>query len=180
MGLVIVNFEARRDSSGNIKVYNLPADDGGGKYEVAGINDKYDHAECLKLVSMIHAGKAKEAEAEAASYIVGNTDVAQSWLASFNAGLEFYLRDCVFNRGATGGAKILQIALGVTADGAVGAKTRAALASYSGDLLSALRTAREFYERHHVGYREDLWKGLVNRWENSLTVARKFQADYPA
>ena len=39
MAAAIVNFEARRDSKGHLKVYNLPPEDGGGRYEVAGINN---------------------------------------------------------------------------------------------------------------------------------------------
>ena len=36
MAAAIVNFEARRDVQGHLKVYQLPPGDGGGRYEVAG------------------------------------------------------------------------------------------------------------------------------------------------
>ena len=36
----ILEFEARRDKQGRLKVYRLPAGDGGGTFEVAGINDR--------------------------------------------------------------------------------------------------------------------------------------------
>jgi len=39
MAKSIVDFEVRRDAQGHLRVYNLPAGDGGRHYEVAGIND---------------------------------------------------------------------------------------------------------------------------------------------
>jgi len=43
MAADIINFEARRDKrNGHLVVYNLPKNDGGGRYEVAGINERYD------------------------------------------------------------------------------------------------------------------------------------------
>jgi hypothetical protein len=35
-----------------------------------------------------------------------------------------------------------------------------------------LRAAREQYELRVAGRREKFWKGLVNRWDNSLDFAR--------
>ena len=35
----ILNFEARRDRQGRLQVYKLPSGDGGGAFEVAGINE---------------------------------------------------------------------------------------------------------------------------------------------
>jgi hypothetical protein len=43
-----VYFEARRDKNGHLVVYDLPKNDGGGDYEVAGINLKYDHDDLRK------------------------------------------------------------------------------------------------------------------------------------
>jgi hypothetical protein len=40
MAASILEFEARRDRQGRIEIYRLHPDDGGGKYEVAGINDR--------------------------------------------------------------------------------------------------------------------------------------------
>jgi hypothetical protein len=42
MAKQIVDFEARRDKKGHLQVYKLPDWDGGGRYEVAGINEKYN------------------------------------------------------------------------------------------------------------------------------------------
>lgn len=176
MGAVILGFEARRDSQGHLAVYKLPANDGGGTYEVAGINDKYDPEEAVKLRALVQAGDFSKAEAEADEYICAYTDVAAGWTSS--AGLEFYLRDCVFNRGPTGAAKILQMALGVGVDGRVGDQTRGAIAKADpGELLGKLRAARERYEDIVAPGRPNLRAGLINRWNNSLEAAHKFAAE---
>lgn len=126
MAKQIVDFEARRDKKGHLQVYKLPAWDGGGRYEVAGINEKYNKEVCDHLVELIEAGKYDKAEELATEFIASDTDVVVTW--SKLPAIEFYLRDSVFNRGHAGGAKILQMALGVEPDGVVGARTRAVLA----------------------------------------------------
>lgn len=57
MGAKIVEFEAERDKQGRIQVYHPPANDGGGEYEVAGINVRYHADEAAKLRDLIEAGK---------------------------------------------------------------------------------------------------------------------------
>ena len=177
MAEAILGFEARRDVNGHLAVYNLPAGDGGGKYEVAGINDRYHKAEADKLVALIRAAKYQEAEDYAVEVIADYTDLVAEW--SNDAGIEFYLRDCVFNRGATGATRILQRALAIADDGEVGPQTRSAVASINAEqLLQRLRSAREQYERAVVRRNESskFWRGLVNRWDNALATARKFSA----
>jgi hypothetical protein len=44
MAAAILNFESRRDCKGHLMVYILPAGDGGGRYEVGGINERYNKA----------------------------------------------------------------------------------------------------------------------------------------
>jgi hypothetical protein len=56
-----LDSEARRDKQGNLRVYNLPAADGGGSYEVAGINDRYHPEAASKLKQLIGDGKQQEA-----------------------------------------------------------------------------------------------------------------------
>lgn len=171
----IVNFEARRDKQGRLTVYNLPPNDGGGRYEVAGINERYDGPAVDKLVTMISAGQYDEAETFAEEYIAGNTDPAE--LLSIIPRLESYLRDDLFNRGLRGTVKTLQLALGVDPDGQWGPISKAAMLKAEDNptaLLGALRTARETYEREFVGYRANFWKGLVNRWDGALRVAMSY------
>lgn len=169
----IVNFEARRDSKGRIMVYRLPSNDGGGTYEVAGINQRFHPDEAARLRDLIEAGKQDEAEKLADEYIASYTDVVAKWTTV--GPIESYLRDSAFNRGPTGAAKILQIALGVKADGRIGPVTVEALRKAEEDpekLLAALREARETYELRVSGRRPNLWKGLVNRWNGALDFSK--------
>lgn len=177
MGKVILNFEARRDAQGRLSVYKLPANDGGGTYEVAGINDRYHPEQASKLRALIQAGRYDEAEAAAVEYMCAYTDVVTAW-APKNAGVEFYCRDDAFNRGPTGAIKIAQIALGVDHDGDVGPITREALAKVEpGPFLEKLRAAREKYEDIVAPGRPNLRQGLINRWNNALKEAKKFSAE---
>ncbi len=174
MAHAIVQFEGRRDAQGRLKVYILPAGDGGGRYEIAGINDRYHPREAARLRQLIEAGRHQEAEDHATEVIAAYTDVVAKWTTV--PAIESYLRDSAFNRGPGGAAKILQIALGVKVDGGVGPETLKAMREAEKDpvkLLAALRVAREKYELRVAGRREKFWKGLVNRWDGSLDFASR-------
>jgi uncharacterized protein (TIGR02594 family) len=182
MGQAVIKWEARRDSQGRLMVHPLAADDGGGAYEVAGINERYHPVEAAKLRAMVEGNRHAEAEQFVGEFVASYTDVADVWTASW--GIEFYLRDCVFNRGPTGAARILQRALGVDEDGEVGPITRDALERAEQDVpgfLQRLRAARESYERNPVGRNESsrYWAGLVNRWNAQVTIAQRFHAEQP-
>jgi N-acetylmuramoyl-L-alanine amidase len=174
MGLQIVNFEARRDAQGRIAVYKIPSGDGGGAFEIAGINDRYHSEKAWELRTLIENGRYDEAERAAAEHIAGYTDRVDPWAE--NPGIEFYLRDSAFNRGPGGAARILQLAVGVKPDGAVGKLTREAAAKAEQEdpkrMMLALRAAREQYEITFIGKREKFWKGLTNRWNKALTFAQ--------
>jgi peptidoglycan hydrolase-like protein with peptidoglycan-binding domain len=183
MAKKIVDFEASRDKKGHLQVYKLPPGDGGGRYEVAGINERFNKVVADRLVELIAAGEYGHAEELASEFVASDTDVVVNW--SKIPAIEFYLRDTAFNRGHAGAAKILQMALGVEPDGVVGPRTRAVLAVAEQDpakLLSDLRAARERYEREAVGRdaRSKFWKGLVNRWDNALKFARTFLPSAPS
>lgn len=170
----IVHWEARRDAQGRIAIYNLPSADGGGTFEVAGINDRYHPGVAKRLATLIRSGQHAAAETEAAAYIRSYTDVVKGWHPSL--AVEAYLRDTCFNRGPGGAAKILQQACGAAPDGKVGPVTRARAAVIpAAELLTALRTAREHYERRiapPIKARAKFWKGLENRWDNALRFAQ--------
>jgi hypothetical protein len=177
MAAAILSFEARRDREGHLAVYPLPEGDGGGRYEVAGINERYNKETVDVLVSLIQQRRYDEAERLATEFIAQDTDRVSSWTSV--PAIEFYLRDSVFNRGASGGARILQRALGATDDGVVGPKTQeleSAAETNSAALLAKLRIAREQYERNVVHRDESnkFWKGLVNRWNKALEIAKSF------
>lgn len=176
IGQFIVNAEARRDAKGHLACYKLPKGDGGGTFEVAGINDRYHPFVAAHLRTLINLGQHADAETMAVEYICSYTDCVASW--SHWACIEAYLRDCAFNRGPGGAAKIFQIALGVLDDGHVGSKTKAASFAVAINerkpFLRKLRAAREAYERKiapPVGARKKFWNGLVNRWDKALTFA---------
>jgi lysozyme family protein len=178
MAKAIIDFEARR-VNGKLAVYRLPSNDGGGTYEVAGINDRYHPQQAAKLKALIEAGKHDEAELAAADYLIAYTNAAAEWTTY--AGVEFYLRDAVFNRGPKGAARILQRGLGVEDDGEIGPTTRAVMDKLTADeLLTKLRAGREDYERNVVGVRANFWRGLVNRWDKALAKAREFQKEQGA
>lgn len=169
----IVDYEARRDAQGHLKVYHLPAGDGGGEREVAGINDRY-HPEVLNRIERLLAdGKFHEAEDAAAEHIMRYTDPVA--MLSEVPAVQFALRDAAFNRGPTGAVRILQDALGLPADGIAGPRTKSALHESETDpekLLGDLRAARERYERRTRDESSPFWKGLSNRWDRQHADSR--------
>jgi hypothetical protein len=177
MAAAILDYEARRDAQGRLQIYRLPSGDGGGTYEIGGINDRYHPEEAQHLAALIEAKQFDEAETVAREFIAVYTDFAARWTSL--PAIEFFLRDCGFNRGPRGAARMLQRALGVKEDGYVGRNTMAAAAvqeKNSHRLLKALRTAREGYERDVIGRDESskFWKGLVNRWNKAVGFAEAF------
>jgi lysozyme family protein len=175
MAKSIIDFEARRDAKGRLQVYKLPKEDGGGTYEVAGINDRYHPHEAAHLAALVRAGRYDEAESEAQEIIATYTDFVQRWTEV--APVESYLRDTGFNRGPRGAARILQRAIGVHDSGTLSASDIATVAEAEpASLLTALRQAREGYERDvaHRNESSKFWKGLVNRWNKALAFAQTF------
>ena len=178
MAQKIVDFEARRDRQGRLAIYRLPPGDGGGRYEVAGINERYHKEEADHLVALIRAGRHDEAEQYAVEFIATYTDPADRWCRT--AAIEFYLRDCMFNRGPGGAAWITQHAVGAVTDRVVGPITRRAIAQAENNprqLLERLRASRETYERRRRDESSRFWRGLVNRWNNAKAFALTFLQD---
>lgn len=180
-----LNVEARRDRRGRLVVYPLPPGDGGGTYEVAGINDRYHPRIAARLRDLIAAGRHAEAEQAAVAYLDSYTSAVDEWHPDET--VEGFLRCCAFNRGPKGAGWMLQYALryGFTPalypgklDGSVGPATRAAAAKADAEtLLPALYGARIVYERTKLpwkGAREEsspFWHGLFRRFTNDLTFA---------
>jgi hypothetical protein len=164
----VIAWEARRDSQGRLAVH-APGD---GSFEVAGISSNAHPRDAAELRDLVNAGRYAEAEAKAVEFIIKYTDPVGEWVD--HPAVELYSRDCYFNRGKRGAAIILQRAVGVPVDGVVGPKTEAAAGSFPpATLLQHLRRAREDYEIATYGRREKYWKGLTNRWNNSLAAAQK-------
>lgn len=169
----IVKWEARRDNKGRLAIYKLPGNDGGGKFEVAGINERYHPDTARQLASLINSGKHAQAEKLAAEHIAQFTDGIA--LLTKNPGIEAFLRDTAFNRGPAGAVKIVQVAMKVSVTGRLGEETRAAFERLEKDvpvaLLQRLRDAREEYERKYIGFRANFWPGLTNRWNKAHLFA---------
>lgn len=154
-----------------------------GTREVAGVNERYHPDTFAELQRLVASGQQEQAKNVAAQYVVDYTTIAATWTNDLQ--VEFYLRDCVFNRGPTGAAKILQMAVGVPADGAVGPQTLAAARDRTPEsLLTSLRSARERYERTlsvlpgSTKLRDESWnrwKGMVNRWNKALADSQQFK-----
>lgn len=186
----ILDVEARRDSAGRLVVYPLPPGDGGGTFEVAGINDRYHRKQANRLRSLIESGEHEQAEQEAKDYLLAYTSGVDEWHP--DEVVEGFLRSCAFNRGKGGAAWMLQYALRYAfypalytgkRDMAVGKNTRAAAKNAdAGTLLNALYGARIIYERTAVpgvkGKREEsskFWHGLYRRFTNDLLFAQSLK-----
>jgi hypothetical protein len=186
MGRAIVEMEGRFDRHGNLLVYMLPEGDGGGSFEVAGVNQKHHPKMAHRLKDLIESGKPDEAFEEAADYIADYTDGVRKYMPEgFEYGpIEFILRDTAFNRGFKGCATVLQIALGMQdIDGVAGPATKAEFAKQFDDpgpeeITRRLTAARETYERNTYGWKKNardesskFWAGLSNRWKKSHQIA---------
>lgn len=176
MAEFILNAEARRDRLGRLKVYPLPKADGGGTFEVAGINDRYHPKAANYLKNLLSNNRHSHAENYIKKYLIEYTDVVKRWTE--NPPIEAFLRDTAFNRGPKGALRVLQIALNVADDGKFGPITKSVLSKSMKnipDLLDKLRTARETYEIRvapPVGARAKFWNGLKNRWNNALAFSK--------
>jgi hypothetical protein len=170
----VFDHEARKDKDGNRPaIYELPPNDGGGRYEIAGINERYDLETVTRLVKLIQRKEFGIAQAVCRAYYVSNTNAVATW--STSPAIEFFLRDTAFNRGVRGAAKIAQMAVDTQVDGNVGPITRAALAKADPlVLLGRLRIACANYEDAVAGARPNLRQGLINRWNDRLAFAKTF------
>lgn len=169
----ILTYEGRFQD-GKLQIFIAPD----GNPEIGGIT-KIDHPVVYAKLKALLADQPKLREA-VLDYYDEYTDAAQNW--TDQAGLEFFLRDSILNRGAKGAAEILQRAVGVEVDHQVGPTTRGALAALPVDTaLAKLRTARELYEEIKYGKQNRInrgqWQGLVNRWNKAEARARQYQQE---
>lgn len=186
IGLYIISSEIRRDRQGNITVYKLPAGDGGGTYEVAGINERYHPQEAAKLKRMIEQGRYDEAEREVGDYIIQYTDEVRKWLPEdFSPATEMILRDTCFNAGPGGAARVLQMAFDLTVDGIVGSKSKTAIAGNlkeNEDADTALRIHGARWEYMHGKSQNpgkaQFWKGWRNRMSRCIQDALSITISY--
>lgn len=185
-GRWIANHEARRDSQGRLSVYILPPGDGGGAFEVAGICERYHPEKAEALREMIIQHRYSEAEHEASAYWANVTSDARAWAQAlpekYRQAGEFFLRDCIANRGQGGAVAILQLALGAKVDAKMGPQTAGLMAAAGPSFIPRLREAREKYERstyqwkpHARDESSKFWRGLVNRWNAAAATAYRIK-----
>ena len=157
--------------------YDLPPADGGGRYEVAGINERYNKTVCDELVALIQAARQDEALQRAAALHRRQHRHRRATGRQY-AAVEFYLRDCVFNRGARRGrvdpAEGGRGRYRSRRSGRIRWRPSRARPRRPLDLLDDLRQSREAYERLRRDESSPFWKGLVNRWNNALAAAKTF------
>lgn len=164
------------ESHGKLRVYNPPAGDGGGKYEVAGINERFHPAEAAKLKGLIAAGNHDEAKAEAIRYIEKLTRPVKQALGSLHApGAEAVMRDMHFNSPA-GAQSCLNKVLGLRGSGGYATK-RAALEQYirrhgEAAFIEAFSAARaDFYD--HVAATMPEKRQFLKGWHNRVRNSQK-------
>jgi len=173
----IVEWERRNDSQGRIRLYPLPKNDGGGRYEYAGINERWHPKALHAIEKLVNAGNHEAAETYARKYIDNYVHKAAE-LSSLPA-VDLFLCDTAFNRGPTGAKKVAQMAIGAKPDGQWGPISRAAMDLAERDpslLLAKLRRAREHYENIVAPGRANLRKGMINRWDKVFAAASAVQA----
>ncbi len=151
-----------------------------GRPEISGITQKDHPQQYATLKNLLDRGMFDTAREEVLEYYDTYTDPAQNW--TDRAGVEFFLRDCILNRGPTGAAEILQRAVGVEVDHQVGPTTRGALAALAPEVaIDKLRRAREEYEdavyTRAAREAKGQWKGLLNRWNKAQAQAKAFQKE---
>lgn len=175
----IFNSEKQVDANGNLKVYYLHADDGGGAFEIAGINVEYHRDEANALKTLVEQGQYQQAEARAKAYIGQYTNTVTS-ISNGNPGIDYALRDACFNRGLGGASWMAKYVVGLPTSQrqATAEQRKVILEAQQKDpigFLNKFRAASEVYEKDVVGYRERYWKGLSKRWndrlQNSLALA---------
>lgn len=171
MMAVILGYEGRF-VDGKLQVH-IAAD---GLPEIGGITQKDHPATYARLKELLDLNLQDKLKDEVLKYYDQYTDQAENW--TNRAGVEFFLRDCILNRGPTGAATILQMAVGTDVDAEVGPTTRGALARLDPiKAIDELRAARERYELFKYGRRDGLWAGLVNRWNKAQAQAKAFQRE---
>lgn len=177
MGDGLITAEARRDKNGNLIVYYPPNGDGGGSFEVAGINVRFHPEEATKLKGLIEAGKYAEAEEEAKRYIIKFTNPVTKLInldqgRVFSTGVEYMMRDLYLNSGEGGATTVLNRSLGLPAK-ASQEQRRRALEAFDGDdvdLLNNLRKAREKYYQG-IAANNPSKKKFLRGWMNRLNQA---------
>ncbi len=112
---IMLSNEARTDANGRPQIYKLPAGDGGGNFEVAGLNEKSNPVELEHVKLMLEANRPT---AEIRDYIKSvykqKTNYAAQLIPdSCSQGIELTIRDCALNHSPGGVSTIIKSAIGI-------------------------------------------------------------------
>lgn len=169
----LMGNEARRDKAGRIAVYYPSAADGGGAYEVAGINQKYHPKMAAKLKGMVESGASnEEIEAEVMAYYKEYTQQGADLVntATQSKGIELFIRDCTLNHGLEGTARVIRRALGLGKDDNVAPAVADFVSKYGEQrFLEALVQGRASYYAAIIQSKpekQQFAKGWANRLRN--------------
>lgn len=119
---LMCSYILQSESGGSLAVHKLPAGDGGGEYEVAGLNQRDDNTELQHVISLMKDGKRDEAMQYVAAAYVRKTQSTVDWLHARginNPAIEYMARDMAFNHGNGGARSILTRALAANQGGDV-------------------------------------------------------------
>lgn len=167
-----VDFEARKDKAGNVAVYQLPSGDGGGTFEVAGINDRYHPGEATRLASLPPEQRAEAAAQYIRKYTAPVVDMMPQPVKAFT-------QDMVFNRGPTGAVRYFQRGLNslgqnLDVDGKLGPKTLSAIQAVEPRALMRAASLAQLEDEKRMAEqnpaRKKFLTGLENRIRNRLSV----------
>ena len=170
--LKTVDFEARKDKAGNVAVYQLPSGDGGGTFEVAGINDRYHPGEATRLASLPPEQRAEAAAQYIRKYTAPVVDMMPQPVKAFT-------QDMVFNRGPTGAVRYFQRGLNslgqnLDVDGKLGPKTLSAIQAVEPRALMRAASLAQLEDEKRMAEqnpaRKKFLTGLENRIRNRLSV----------
>lgn len=175
---IMLSQEVRRDSKGRPIVYSLPKEDGGGSFEVAGLNEKYNKEEATVLRQMIQTGVPTPIiEGYIRSVYKQKTQYGANLIPpSSSQGLELFVRDCALNHSPKGVNTILAAAVGTyAADPALPAAVQTYISRYGeAALLRNLSKARASYYENLISAdskKEIFRKGWANRNRNITNAA---------
>jgi hypothetical protein len=166
--LQTVEWEGRKDKQGNLAIYKLPPGDMGGRYEIAGINDRY-HPEAFKAISSLPPQERAKATAE---YIQGYTAPLVEKLPPI---YQRFTQDMAFNRGMGGTTKYLQqglnmLGMNVNVDGGMGPKTLSAISQVNPTALMKAASKAQLDDEYRMASndprRVPLLPGIKNRIDN--------------
>jgi hypothetical protein len=170
--LKTVDFEARKDKAGNVDVYRLPKGDMGGRFEVAGINDRY-HPEAFKRISSL----PPEARAGAAAQYI--KEYTSPFVSKLPSQIQPFAQDLAFNRGMGGATKYIQQGLNelgvkVEVDGKLGPQTLQAIQGVNPSSLMRAASNAQLNDEYRMAQRnparKPLLRGLESRIRNRLAV----------